>query len=298
MLMANTKMTTLVNAKSVVQLIKEQAQKSVLLDATWYLPTESNDGKREFFQNRLPGARFFGIDEAKDHRIALPHMLPPTEEFAAYVGNLGIDRNTNVIIYDRKGFFSSPRVYWTFKVFGHKNVFLFPNAFADWKANGHGLETENPSTPAKVNYEDAKINKSLVASFEDISQVLKDPSKSNTRIIDARPQARFTGTAPEIRPGMASGHIPTSINIPFTDLVKPGITEPKPTEELEEIFAKHGLHDKSAPIITSCGSGVTASVLFVALELCGFTNVRVYDESWSGYGQRALKDSSLLATGP
>ncbi|EPY50588.1 thiosulfate sulfurtransferase [Schizosaccharomyces cryophilus OY26] len=298
MFSASTRMTTLLNARNVVNLLKEQAQKSVLLDATWYLPTESKDGKQEFLQNRLPGAQFFGVDEAKDHRSSLPHMLPPADEFAAYVGNLGIDRNTNVVIYDRKGFFSSPRVYWTFKVFGHKNVFLFPNALTDWKTSGYGLETESPSTPAKVNYEGANMNNNLVASFEDIAQVLKDPSKSNTRIIDARPHTRFTGSAPEIRPGIASGHIPTSINIPFTDLVKPGITEPKPVEELEDIFAKHGLKDKSAPIITSCGSGVTASVLFVALELCGFTNVRVYDESWTGYGQRATQDSSLLATGP
>ncbi|EPX70943.1 thiosulfate sulfurtransferase [Schizosaccharomyces octosporus yFS286] len=298
MLTTHMRMNAILNAKNVFQLLKEQAQKSVLLDATWYLPTESKDGRQEFSQNRLPGAQYFGIDEAKDHRNALPHMLPPAEEFATYVGNLGIDRNTNVIVYDRKGFFSSPRVYWTFKVFGHKNVFLFPNAFAEWKAAGHELETDDPSTPAKVNYGDALLNKNLVASFEDISQVLKDPSSSNTRIIDARPQPRFTGAAAEIRPGIASGHIPTSINIPFTDLVKPGITEPKPVEELEKIFAEHGLHDKSTPIITSCGSGVTASVLFVALELCGFTDVRVYDESWTGYGQRALKDSSLLATGP
>ncbi|CAB60675.2 putative 3-mercaptopyruvate sulfurtransferase [Schizosaccharomyces pombe] len=292
------KISFILPIKGVLQKLKDNAQKTVLLDATWYLPTDTKNGKKEYLESRLPGAQYFDIDEAKDHKNPLPHMLPPADEFASYVGKLGIDRNTNVIIYDRKGFFSSPRVFWTFKVFGHEHVFLFPNAFNAWKTEGLELETGEPRTPKPVVYEGAKLNKDLVASFDDIVKVIESPDAAGVHIVDARAHERFLGNVPESRPGLASGHIPTSINIPFTETTAAGITAPKPEEDLEKVFSSHGLTDKSVPIITSCGSGVTASVLFAALKECGFKDVRVYDESWSGYGKRANEDSSLLATGP
>ena len=248
-----------------------------VVDATFYLPHLQRDARAEFEQAHLPGAVFFDIATITDHANPLPHMLPDARDFAHAVGALGIASGDRVVAYGGRGLIASARVWWTFRVFGHERVAVLDGGAAKWKKEGRPVESGMPApTPQRFA---ATLHKDLVA---DLDRVLATLERRDAQIIDARSRGRFAGTEPEPRAGLRGGHIPGSLNLPYDELYRPDGTL-RPESELSDAFVKAGL-DPARPVITSCGSGVTASVLALALHLLGRRDVAVYDGSWSEWG--------------
>lgn len=249
-----------------------------LVDASWYLPAQNRDARAEFAQARIPGAVFFDIDTISDQDTNLPHMLPSADSFARAAGELGISSNDEIVVYDGPGLFSAARVWWMFRVMGCEKVCILDGGFDRWKNDGRPVETTPPVKPKAVRFE-ARIDKSRVASIEDIKANLK---LGQSLILDARAFDRFAGKAPEPRAGLRSGHVPGSRSLPFDRLVEAG--KLKDIDELQEILREFPI-EGSQEVITSCGSGVTAAVLTLALESTGHTANRLYDGSWAEWGQ-------------
>ena len=247
------------------------------VDASWYLPAQHRDGYEEYLKMRIPGAVYFDINEIADTQTDLPHMLPSTDEFAQKVSVLGISNENLIVVYDGPGIFSAPRVWWTFKMMGAADVRILTGGFDRWKEAGLPIETGNPNPP-RARIFAANPNPGKVASKEDVVAVV---AAQSTTILDARPRDRFDGKSAEPRAGLRSGHIPGSQNLPFTELVENGTL--KSPDQLQHIFDELGIDD--GPVITTCGSGVTAAVLALALAQTGKTNTRVYDGSWAEWGQ-------------
>lgn len=248
----------------------------VLVDASWYMPATGRNGYEEYLESHLPGAVFFGIDDIADKRTSLPHMLPRPEEFAAAVGALGIADTDTIVVYDEAGVFSAPRVWWTFNTMGARDVRVLDGGGPKWRAEGR--PTESGQTMRTPKLFQPGYRPELV---EDFGSVLDFSRTGGKTIVDARPAERFQGEAPEPRPGLASGHIPGSLNVPVGRLSVDGHL--RPANELHAIFAEAGI-DLDKPIVTSCGSGVTASTLALALQIAGAKDVAVYDGSWSEWG--------------
>jgi thiosulfate/3-mercaptopyruvate sulfurtransferase len=257
-----------------------------VVDGSWYLPAMNRDGFKEYQAAHIPGAVFFDIDEISDHGVGLPHMLPPPDAFALHMRRLGIGDDTRIVVYDGSGVFSAARVWWTFRVFGAKKVFLLEGGFPKWRAEGRPVEagTTNP-TPAKFT---AKFDAKLVADLDRVEQALKSGA---VQVVDVRPAARFRGEAPEPRAGVRSGHMPGSKNLPFTELIADGTLAPP--EKIRAALAAGGV-DPDRPVITSCGSGVSAAILWLALDSIGKPPQALYDGSWADWGSRADKP---VATG-
>jgi thiosulfate/3-mercaptopyruvate sulfurtransferase len=249
-----------------------------IVDASWYLPDAGRKGFAEYLESHIPGAAFFGIDEVADKTTTLPHMLPDPEAFAAEAGVMGISEIDTIVIYDEAGLFSAPRVWWSFRAMGADDVRILEGGGPKWRAEGRPLESGNPLRTPKLF--SARYRPELVAAFDEVRE-LSDSATSP--ILDARSEARFLGQAPEPRPGLRSGHIPNSTNVPVTTLSEGGIM--RSPEALQALFAEKGV-DLSQPIVTSCGSGVTASTLALALAVAGAESVRVYDGSWAEWGGR------------
>lgn len=249
-----------------------------LVDASWYLPAQNRDARAEFAQARIPGAVFFDIDTISDQDTNLPHMLPSADSFARAAGELGISSNDEIVVYDGPGLFSAARVWWMFRVMGCEKVCILDGGFDRWKIDGRPVETTPPVKPKAVRFE-ARIDKSRVASIEDIKANLK---LGQSLILDARAFDRFAGKAPEPRAGLRSGHVPGSHSLPFDRLVEAG--KLKDIDELQKILREFPI-EGSQEVITSCGSGVTAAVLTLALESTGHTANRLYDGSWAEWGQ-------------
>ncbi|HEV2518981.1 MAG TPA: 3-mercaptopyruvate sulfurtransferase [Devosia sp.] len=251
----------------------------VLVDASWYMPATGRKGYSEYLESHLPGAVFFGIDDIADKTTTLPHMLPTPEAFAAAVGKLGIADTDTIVVYDEAGVFAAPRVWWTFRAMGAKDVRVLDGGGPKWRAEARptaaGEEQPAPRTFA------AHYQPALVQDFDTVLELTH--SKART-IVDARPGDRFRGEAPEPRPGLASGHIPGSLSVPASEVTANG--QLKSAEELRALFAKAGV-DVTRPIVTSCGSGVTASTVALALAIAGAKDVAVYDGSWTEWGGRA-----------
>ncbi len=248
-----------------------------VLDGTYRLPGQGGDPKADHERAHIPGARFFDIDEIADTTSPLPHMLPPVEKFVSRVRAMGVGDGHRIVVYDQDGLFSAARVWWMFRVFGVSDVAVLDGGLRKWMAEGRPVE-DMPPAPRDRHFT-ARKDSSLV---RDVTQVAAALKLGEAQIVDARSPARFRGEEPEPRPGLRSGHIPGAKNVHYATLLSPDGTL-KPVAETRRIFEAAGV-DLSRPIVTSCGSGVTAAILALALERLGHRKWSVYDGSWSEWG--------------
>lgn len=258
-----------------------------LIDASWHMPADERDAKAEYDAAHIPGARFFDIDEIADLRSDLPHMAPPVEKFMSRMRAMGIGDGHQVVVYDSKGLFSAPRVWWTFRLMGKTDVAVLDGGLAKWIAEDRPVEDMPPVI------RDRHMTVSRRADMvKDVTQVAAAVKLGDWQIVDARASDRFKGEAPEPREGLRSGHIPNSRNVPFLELLNEDGTM-KDEEQLRAAFAEAGV-DTTKPVISSCGSGVTAAVLDLALEILGNPRHAVYDGSWAEWG---MYNDLKVATG-
>jgi thiosulfate/3-mercaptopyruvate sulfurtransferase len=251
-----------------------------VLDASWYLPGEPRDPFQEYVAARIPGARFFDIEAIADRNHACPHMLPTAEQFARQVRVLGVGSDDQVIIYDHKGLFSAPRAWWMFRVFGHAQVRILSGGFPAWRAAGCPVESgETVPSESQPSFA-AQYQSHWVA---DVARVRAAMATGDALILDARSPARFAGEEAEPRPGVRPGHVPTSRNLHYARLVAEGGQGLKPLAELRELFDAVGITDATSAV-TTCGSGISACILALALNELGHSNVAVYDGSWAEWG--------------
>ena len=248
-----------------------------VLDASWYLPDAGRDGRAEYDAAHIPGARFFDIDDVSDQRSELPHMVPPTEKFMSRMRKLGVGDGHQIVAYDGAGLFSAARVWWLFRLMGKTDIAVLDGGLPKWQAEGRPVE----DLPPVIRDRHMTVSRQN-QMVKDVTQVAAASKLGDYVIVDARAPERFRGDAPEPREGLRSGHIPNSRNVFFRDLLNANGTM-KDEDALRATFEGAGV-DLAKPAILSCGSGVTASVLALAMERIGKTDHAVYDGSWSEWG--------------
>jgi thiosulfate/3-mercaptopyruvate sulfurtransferase len=253
-----------------------------IVDASWHLPAAGRDAKAEFLAGYIPGAQFFDIDALSDSESPLPHMLPSPEKFASRMRKMGIGDGKKVICYDTVGLYSAARAWWMFRVFGHEDVAVLDGGLPKWKAENRPIEDDPPRKPQERHFT-ARFQAAMVRSLDDMK-------KSAEQIADARSPARFEGREKEPRPGVRSGHMPGARNIHYASLIAADGTL-KPPGELAKVFADGGI-DIGKPVVTCCGSGVTAAILTLALTTLGTKNHGLYDGSWAEWG--AVPDTPVV----
>jgi thiosulfate/3-mercaptopyruvate sulfurtransferase len=256
-----------------------QNSNTIILDAT--LPpvgvTPPIDTHARYLAQHIPGAIFFDIEELSDHSTSLPHMLPTAEDFSRSMSALGVGDDSTIVVYEQEGVFSAPRAWWALRTFGAQHVYLLDGGLRAW------VEAGLPTEAGPVHHPPATFHATLnPKAVKNLSQ-LKDKITNHQQILDARSAARFNGTAPEPRPGLSSGHMPGATSVPFTELVEDGRL--KPAEKLRDLFLAKQVNLQQ-PITTTCGSGVTAAVIALGLEVAGAKNVSLYDGSWAEYAQQ------------
>jgi len=250
-----------------------------IVDGSWHMPQLKRDARAEFAQAHIPGAVFFDIDAISDHTTSLPHMLPRASDFAKSVGRLGIGSRDRVIVYDSRGVASAARVWWTFRAFGHDKVFVLDGGLPRWRAEGRPVESGTPTTKPRTFT--ARLRRSLV---RDLAAMRQNLTTRKAQVLDARSRGRFAGTEPEPRAGLRGGHIPGSFNLPYDELYQQD-GRFLPADAIRSKLEGAGI-DLAKPVITSCGSGVTASVLALGFHVIGRPDVAVYDGSWTEWGGR------------
>lgn len=257
-----------------------------IIDASWYLPAQNRDARAEYDAAHIPGAVYFDHELIADTSSLLPHTLPPAPVFAQFAGSMGISAEDRIVVYDGPGLMSAPRAWWMFRVMGAKNVLLLDGGFDRWKAAGRPVTAE----PTKIApcFFHAQLDQNRLAGIEDVRSIVES---RGAQIADARPAGRFAGTEPEPRRGLRGGHMPGARNVPSGSLSRDGAL--LPADELRERLEQAGL-DLARPVVTSCGSGITAAVITLALETLGHTDNRLYDGSWSEWGGR---DDTPVSTG-
>jgi len=275
--MANDIPNTLVSTEWLAQHLN--APDVRVVDASWYLPDAGRDAKAEYKAAHIPGAVFFDIDEISDTASPLPHMLPAQEKFASRMRKLGLGDGNRIIVYDGAGIFSAARVWWMFRAMGHEDVAVLDGGFAKWQAEGRPVE-DMPPMPRERHFT-ARLNRFIL---RDVGQMLENLRTGAEQVVDARGPGRFSGTEPEPRPGVRPGHIPGAINLPYARLLNPDGTM-LPVVDLRRVVEEAGI-DMSKPVVNSCGSGVTAAIVFLALHRLGHKAVALYDGSWAEWGGR------------
>lgn len=259
-----------------------------IVDATWYLPNQNRDGQAEYLDSHIPGAVYFPIDEIADRSSDLPHMLPDAGQFSEAAGALGIDNDDTIVVYDAAGLFSAARVWWTFRFFGARKVFVLDGGLPAWKRAGYPLESGTVHVaPARF---EAVADQPAVSDRNDVKTAL---SSGTRQVVDARSRERFAGSAPEPRPELPSGHMPGSFNLPFGDLIDED-GRLRGEDEIRKAFGDAGI-DLASPVTTTCGSGVTAAILTLALTAIGHDDLSLYDGSWTEWASR---DDCPRETGP
>lgn len=259
-----------------------------IVDATMFLPGDKRDAKAMYAERRIPGAVFFDIDEIADTSSPLPHMLAAPEKFAARMKKLGVGDGARVVVYDNQGLFSAARVWWNFRVMGHDDVFVLDGGFPAWERGGYPIETGAPATRQERHFT-ARVRSDLVRDITDVRRGID----AHAQILDARPAGRFLGEAPEPRAGLKSGHMPGARSVPSSSLQDAnGML--KSRDDLAHIFTEAGA-DPSQPAICSCGSGVTAAIIALALARLGRWDAAIYDGSWAEWGGR---DDTPIVSGP
>jgi len=259
-----------------------------IIDASWFMPGEGKTGAASYAEAHVPGAAFFDIDAIADHATDLPHMLPSDAAFAQAAGALGLRRDLITVVYDAQGIFSAPRVWWTLRTMGFPEVFVLDGGLKKWRAEGRPVETALPQIePTTL---EPAFDPSLV---RDLAQVEAMLARHDAQVVDARSAARFRGEVPEPRAGLRGGHMPGALNVPWNGLINPDGTM-KDGEALKAAFQAAGV-DLDGPIVTTCGSGVSAALLALALARLGREDVAVYDGSWTEWGGRA--DTPIVTGG-
>src|SRR5262249_40764747 len=251
----------------------------VVVDGSYYLPAAKRDARQEYLDAHIPGAVFFDIEKIADHSTDLPHMLPQPEAFSSAMRDLGIGDGQTIVVYDGMGLFAAARVWWTFRVFGVREVFVLDGGFPKWKAEGRPIEFgEVKRLPRHFT---ARLDHGAVAAVADVQKALANGS---AQVVDARSAERFSGKSPEPRPGLRAGHMPGAFNVPYQALIEDGrLMAP---DRLKAAFADAKV-DIDKPIVTSCGSGVTAAILTLALNALGKDQGSLHDRSWAEWGARA-----------
>jgi thiosulfate/3-mercaptopyruvate sulfurtransferase len=248
-----------------------------ILDGTMFMASEGRSGRAEYDTAHIPGARFFDIDDISDARSELPHMAPPVEKFMSKLRAMGVGDGHQVVVYDAKGLFSAARVWWLFRLMGQDNIAVLDGGFPKWQAEGRATEDMPPII--RDRHMTVRRQNQMI---KDVTQVAAAAKLGDYEILDARSAPRFRGEAPEPRAGLRAGHIPGSKNVPYTDLLNADMTMKDP-DALRAVFAAAGV-DMTKPVITSCGSGVTAAIINLALERIGKTDHALYDGSWTEWG--------------
>jgi thiosulfate/3-mercaptopyruvate sulfurtransferase len=253
----------------------------VVFDATKYLPNEPKDGKAEFVRAHIPGGRYFDIDQIADPDTDLPHMVPTPGRFAKLMSQLGIGNASRLVFYDQKGLASAARGWWLMGLFGHDNAAVLDGGLPKWLKEGRPTQDGESATPAPADFRPDY----RAGQLRGVGDMLRNVLTRNEQVLDARAAGRFTGVVPEPRAGMRSGHIPGSVSLPYTELLHTDSTF-RSAAEVRDRFEAAGVVG-SRPVVTSCGSGVTACILTLGLRVAGFPEGAVYDGSWTEWGGRA-----------